>query len=105
MKRALPLALAALSLAACATTQEPKVQIVEKAVPTILPCVSDRTPQPPTYPDDDASLLSAPSAAARYALIAAGRLLRIQRLAEVEPAISNCRMPTRHVNVGSTPLP
>lgn len=86
-------AFSALILMGCATTQEPQVRIVEKSIPTPVPCVSDRTPPPPTYPDSDEALRSAPSAAARYALIAAGRLLRIQRLAELEPAVAACRTP------------
>lgn len=79
--------------AACATTAEPPVRVVEKAVPVPVPCVSDGTPKPGAYPDTDAALKAAPSAAARYALIAAGRLLRIQRLLEVEPVIEACRAP------------
>lgn len=87
-------------LSGCATTQEPQVRIVEKTVPVAVPCVSDRTPAPPIYPDADDALRAAPSAAARYALMAAGRLLRVQRLAELEPAVAACRMPARQIDGG-----
>jgi hypothetical protein len=90
---AIAVAVASLSLAACATTGEPSVRVIEKAVPTPVPCVSEATPRPRDYPDSDEALKAAPSAAARYALIAAGRLLRIQRLAEVEPVVEACRAP------------
>lgn len=80
-----------ISLAACATTSEPRVKVVEKAVPTPVPCVSEKTPQPGAYPDTDDALKAAHSPAARYGLIAAGRLLRIQRLAEIEPVVAACR--------------
>jgi hypothetical protein len=77
--------------AACATTAGPPVKVVEKAVPTPVPCVSHATPKPGEYPDTDAALKAAAGAADRYVLIAAGRLLRIQRLAELEPVVAACR--------------
>ncbi len=82
-----------ITAASCATTGEPGVRVVEKAVPTPVPCVSDTTPRPGAYPDTDDALKAAVSAAARYGLMAAGRILRDQRLAEVEPVIEACRKP------------
>lgn len=86
--------LAAMSLAACATKpSEPVVKIVEVKVAIPISCISDKLPAPKPYPDEDAALKAAGGAADRYQLIAAGRLLRKQRLAEVEPAIAACRKP------------
>jgi hypothetical protein len=48
-------------------------------------------PHPPKYPDSDQALREAGGAADRYQLMAAGRLLRIQRLAELERTIEGCR--------------
>jgi hypothetical protein len=83
-------------LAACGTAAkpEPSVRIVEKRIPVPTACVTAATPQPPTYPDDDEAVRAAPSPGIRYSLIAAGRLLRIQRLAEIEPVLQACRAPT-----------
>lgn len=78
-------------LAACATKPEPVVKTVEVTVPVAAACVPKNLPAKPTYPDTAEALKAAPDAAARYVLIAAGRLLRIQRLAETEPVIEHCR--------------
>jgi hypothetical protein len=48
-------------------------------------------PHPPKYPDTDVALREAGGAADRYQLLAAGRLLRIQRLNELEKTIDGCR--------------
>lgn len=80
-----------LALAACATKPEPVIRTIEVKVPVAVECVPKALPGPPTYPDTDAALRAAPSAADRYLLTAAGRLLRVQRLAEVEPVIAACR--------------
>ena len=45
----------------------------------------------PRYPDSDAALRAAPGAADRYQLMAAGRILRQERLEELERAIAGCR--------------
>jgi hypothetical protein len=45
----------------------------------------------PRYPDTDAALRAAPGAADRYQLMAAGRILRQERLEELERAIAACR--------------
>lgn len=88
------IALSALSLAACASRPaEPVVKIVETKIPVPASCVSDKVPGPRDYPDTDAALKAAGGAADRYQLIAAGRLLRNQRLAETEPVIAACRRP------------
>lgn len=54
-------------------------------------CVPRNLPQPPRYPDTDAALRAAPGAADRYQLMAAGRILRQQRLEDLERVIQNCR--------------
>jgi aspartate/methionine/tyrosine aminotransferase len=46
---------------------------------------------PPRYPDTEAALRAAGGAADRYQLLAAGRILRQQRLEELEKAIAGCR--------------
>jgi hypothetical protein len=80
-----------LALAACATAKpEPVVRVVEVKVPIAVSCVPDTLRAEPAYPDTDAALKGAPGAADRYQIIAAGRLLRIQRAAEVEPIIKAC---------------
>lgn len=56
-------------------------------------CVPRSLPGPPRYPDSDAALRSAPGAADRYQLMAAGRILRQQRLEELERVIAGCREP------------
>jgi hypothetical protein len=45
----------------------------------------------PKYPDTDAALKDAGGAADRYQLMAAGRLLRMRRLAELEKTVDACR--------------
>ena len=104
--------LACLSLGACATLKpksQPPLIIpappVEKAAPTPAPppvvvrvpvpvkeaCVPKNFPRAPRYPDSDAALRDAGGAADRYQLMAAGRLLRDRRLAELEKTIDACR--------------
>jgi hypothetical protein len=48
-------------------------------------------PRAPRYPDTDAALRDAGGAADRYQLMAAGRLLRGRRLAELERIVDGCR--------------
>jgi len=91
---------AGLALAACAHGgAEPEIRAVEKRVPVVAPCVSDKVPHPPAYVDSDEALKAAPSAAERLKLVLAGRVQRIQRGLIVEPVIETCRMPT-HVHDG-----
>jgi len=46
---------------------------------------------PPRYPDSDSALRAAPGAADRYQLLAAGRILRQDRLEDLERVIAGCR--------------
>lgn len=85
------LMLAAIALGGCATTTEPRVETVVVNVPVAVPCVPQGLPEAPKYPDTAEALRRAPDAAARVGLIVAGRALRDQRLAEVEPVIAGCR--------------
>jgi hypothetical protein len=54
-------------------------------------CVPRNLPPPPRYPDTDAALRAAPGAADRYQLMAAGRILRQERLDDLERVVANCR--------------
>jgi len=54
-------------------------------------CVPKNFPRAPAYPDTDAALRDAGGAADRYQLMAAGRVLRTLRLAELEKIIDGCR--------------
>jgi hypothetical protein len=56
-------------------------------------CLPRGLAPPPRYPDTDAALRAAGGAADRYQILAAGRLLRMQRLAELERAVEACRRP------------
>ena len=54
-------------------------------------CVPKNLAPPPRYPDTDATLRAAAGAADRYQLMAAGRILRAQRLEELERVVAGCR--------------
>ena len=54
-------------------------------------CVPKAFPRAPKYPDTDAALREAGGAADRYQLMAAGRVLRSLRLAELEKIVEGCR--------------
>jgi hypothetical protein len=103
---------AALTLSACATLKgkapPPPAPVAEAPTPAAAPpapplirppppaparvaCVPKTLPKPPKYPDTDAALREAGGAADRYQLMAAGRLLRIQRLNELEKVLEGCR--------------
>jgi hypothetical protein len=60
-------------------------------VPKAVKCVPDDVGPPPAYPDSDSALLQAGGAADRYQLMAAGRILRQQRLQKLEDAVKRCR--------------
>lgn len=60
-------------------------------VPVKASCVPKALPKAPKYPDTDAALRDAGGAADRYQLMAAGRLLRERRLAELEKVVDGCR--------------
>jgi len=60
-------------------------------VPVKAACVPKALPPAPRYPDSDAALREAGGAADRYQLLAAGRILRAKRLAQLERVIEACR--------------
>jgi hypothetical protein len=104
---------AALALAGCETLRRakppppapppavapapPPVVLVMPSKPPPAPapppksCVPRNLPPPPRYPDSDGALRAAPGAADRYQLMAAGRILREQRLDDLEKVIAGCR--------------
>ena len=76
----------------------PRVVVVRPAPPRIEPppqvkraCVPKGFPRAPKYPDTDAALRDAGGAADRYQLMAAGRVLKNLRLAELERIVEGCR--------------
>jgi len=75
--------------AAAAKTPAPIIHIIPP--PPKVSCVPKTLPHAPKYPDTDGALKDAGGAADRYQLMAAGRLLRMRRLAELEKAIDACR--------------
>ena len=54
-------------------------------------CVPKSLSGPPGYPDTDAALRAAAGAADRYQLLAAGRILRKDRLEDLERVVAGCR--------------
>lgn len=80
----------------CATTAavEPRLETVIVREPVAISCVPDSLPAPPAYPDTAEALRTAPGPAERLLLLARGRLMRIQRSAEVEPVVTGCRTPS-----------
>ncbi len=84
-------AIALLGGCAHGVSPEPEVRTQLVYVDKAVTCVPENLGDPETYPDTDAALVEAEDAAARYALIWAGRLLRMARLGEVEPVIATCR--------------
>lgn len=86
---------AALLLSACVGTRpdpEPIIRTVEVVVPgPTQPCVpKEHDKQTPDYADNDSALLQAVDAAARYALLWAGREQRIAREKELEAVVDGC---------------
>lgn len=65
--------------------------VIKVPVPVKEACVPKSFPRMPRYPDTDAALRDAGGAADRYQLMAAGRLLRDRRLAELEKMVEACR--------------
>lgn len=102
---------AALAVAGCQTLKTkkpplgpaaPPVLVLPKPKPAPPPpppppvavpkaCVPKTLGAPPRYPDTDAALRAAGGAADRYQLLAAGRILRQERLEELERVIAGCR--------------
>ena len=91
MKRLIiPLALA---VAGCAQTPPPEPQIITKEVdvPVPQPCKAlVDIGSEPVYPDTDAAIAAAPDIFSIAKLYAAGRLLRVQRLAKYVAAKASC---------------
>jgi hypothetical protein len=73
------------------TPVAPSPVVVKVPVPVKEACVPKNLPKAPRYPDTDAALREAGGAADRYQLIAAGRVLREKRLAELEKVVEGCR--------------
>ncbi|HEY2751493.1 hypothetical protein [Phenylobacterium sp.] len=69
----------------------PPPVVVRVPVPVKEACIPKSFPRAPKYPDTDAALRDAGGAADRYQLMAAGRLLRDRRLAELERLVDGCR--------------
>ena len=65
--------------------------VVKVPVPVKEACVPKTLSRAPKYPDTDAALRDAGGAADRYQLMAAGRLLRERRLADLEKVVDGCR--------------
>ncbi|WP_091739794.1 hypothetical protein [Phenylobacterium immobile] len=77
--------------AGCATAPEPVVRTVEVKVPVSRSCIPTTLRQEPTFPDTDAALRATAGPDDLIKLLAAGRLLRDQWLAEVRPVLRGCR--------------
>lgn len=113
MTVALAAVMAGLALAGCQTmrrdkpkpvvAEPPPASVVLLPKPAPLPppppapapapksCVPRTLPAAPRYPDSDAALRNAPGAADRYQLLAAGRILRQERLEDLERVVAGCR--------------
>ena len=76
---------------ASAPAPAPAPVVVKAPVYVREACVPKAFPRAPRYPDTDAALRDAGGAADRYQLMAAGRLLRAQRLADLEKVVEGCR--------------
>lgn len=66
-------------------------------VPAPVKCVPDDLGPPPAYPDTEQALRAAGGAADRYQLLAAGRILRDERLAKLEEVVKKCRAAARPI--------
>lgn len=92
---AVALLITAEGLGGCATAPLPTPQPIVITKEVVVPgppvkCVPDNVGSQPAYPDTDAALKAAKDPAERYQLVAAGRPLRIARLAVLEPVIASC---------------
>lgn len=83
--------IAALLLTGCGHQPAPIIRTVTVIKPVAVACVPANLDPAGSYPDTDEALRSAVDAAERYALVAAGRMLRDARLGELEPIIQACR--------------
>ena len=79
--------------AAAVVKPPPAPPVIRPAPPAPIrrSCVPKGFPRTPAYPDTDAALRDAGGAADRYQLMAAGRVLRALRLAELERVVEGCR--------------
>ncbi|MDB5477279.1 MAG: hypothetical protein JWP49_2790, partial [Phenylobacterium sp.] len=75
--------------------QAPPARVVRTPPPKRVKCVPDDLGAAPSYPDSDAALRDAGGAADRYQLLAAGRILREQRLQRLEEVVKRCRNAAR----------
>lgn len=86
--------LALILLAGCAGRQpvlEPEIRTVEVKVAQPVPCPAlERLGPEPGYPDTSDAIAKAETIGDLAALYAAGRILRIQRLAEYSAAKAGC---------------
>jgi hypothetical protein len=82
--------IAGLSVAACQTTAEPRIEVREVLTPVAVKCATDPGPRP-EYPDTDAAIAGAPNVFELAKLYRAGRALRIGREAELEASVAGCR--------------
>ena len=73
----------------------PPPKVVRVYVPKPVKCVPEDLGPAPAYPDSDSALRDAGGAADRYQLLAAGRILREQRLAKLEEVVRRCRSASR----------
>jgi len=80
----------ALTLTACATASEPRIEVREVRVPVAVKCATDPGPRP-EYPDTDAALAAVRDVFEAAKLVMAGRALRIGREAELEASVAGCR--------------
>lgn len=72
-----------------------ETRVVRVIVPKPVKCVPEDLGAAPAYPDSDAALREAGGAADRYQLLAAGRILRQQRLQKLEDVVRRCRNAAR----------
>lgn len=72
-----------------------KVVRVRVPVPVPVKCVPEELGPPPAYPDTEQAMRAAGGAADRYQLLAAGRILRDERLAKLEEVVRRCRQAAR----------
>lgn len=85
------LILAALALAGCQTPAEPQIVTKEAKVPVAKACVPKGFRDPPETPDTDAAIKAASGPGELLQLLAAGRLLNRQWIAEARPVLAGCR--------------
>ena len=99
-KGAAMMAMAGLLVSGCQTTAPPSLPVAAAPTPSGVQakprpgprrCVPRSFAGEPRYPDTDTALRNAGGAADRYQLIAAGRLLRIERLRTLERVVAGCR--------------